>query len=97
MKRILLVVAAAASLAIAVPSTAFAGNPSSTGTGQPSQTCGEGLATDTPSVQTSLAKGSAFNPDGVAGGVYAGTQDNNSKNPSSVSQYDVACYQTSVH
>jgi hypothetical protein len=94
-KRIVLVVAAAMSLAVAVPATAFAGNPS--GTGQPSQTCGEGLASSTPSSATASAPGSAFNPDGKAGMVYAGTQSQNSKNPVSVSQYDVACFQTSTH
>jgi len=96
-KRIVLVVAAAMSLAVAVPATAFAGNPSPTGTGQPSQTCGEGLATNPPSEAAASAPGSAFNPDGVAGGVYAGEQTQNSRNPTSVSQYDVACYQTSIH
>jgi len=96
-KRIVLVVAAAMCLAVAVPATAFAGNPSPTGTGQPSQTCGEGLATNPPSAAAASAKGSAFNPDGIAGMNYAGTQPQNSKNPAAVSQYDVACYQTSVH
>jgi hypothetical protein len=41
------------------------------------------------------APGSAFNPDGTAGTKYAGTQPQNSKNPKSVSQYDVACFQNS--
>jgi hypothetical protein len=39
------------------------------------------------------APGSAFNPKGKAGTVYAGTQPQNSKNPNSVAQYDVACFQ----
>jgi len=43
------------------------------------------------------APGSAFNPDGVAGTHYAGEQPQNSKNPMSVSQYDVACFQVSQH
>ena len=97
MKRIVLVVAAAMSLAVAVPATAFAGNPSLTGTGQPSQTCGEGLATNTPSDAAAAAPGSAFNPAGKAGTVYAGTQPQNTKSSTTVSQYDVACYQTSTH
>jgi hypothetical protein len=29
--------------------------------------------------------------------VYAGTQPQNSKNPNSVSQYDVACFQANSH
>jgi hypothetical protein len=39
--------------------------------------------------------GSAFNPDGKAGMVYAGQQPQNSTNTHSVSQYDVACSQVS--
>jgi hypothetical protein len=38
-----------------------------------------------------MAPGSAFNPDGTAGSVYAGQQPQNSRNTASVSQYDVAC------
>ena len=45
----------------------------------------------------SNARGSAFNPDGVAGSKYAGQQDQNSKNPNSVSQYDVACSRQPSH
>lgn len=59
-------------------------------TGQPSVTCGEGSALNPPG-NAENARGSAFNPDGVAGQNYAGTQPQNSKNPKSVSQYDVAC------
>lgn len=47
--------------------------------------------------QAANAPGSAFNTSGVAGGVYAGTQPQNSGNPMSVSQYDVACLQVSTH
>jgi len=43
------------------------------------------------------AQGSAFNPGGHAGIVYAGQQTQNSNNPHSVSQYDVACYHVSQH
>ena len=43
------------------------------------------------------APGSAFNPDGHAGTVYAGEQPQNSNNIHSVSQYDVACEQVSTH
>jgi hypothetical protein len=60
-------------------------------TGQPSVTCGEDDALNSPG-NAADAPGSAFNEDGgVAGGVYAGEQDQNSKNTASVSQYDVAC------
>jgi hypothetical protein len=41
------------------------------------------------------APGSAFNEDGHAGTVYAGEQPQNSNNPNSVSQYDVACEKVS--
>ena len=43
------------------------------------------------------APGSAFNEDGHAGTVYAGEQPQNSTNPHSVSQYDVACMKVSQH
>ena len=57
-------------------------------TGQPNQSC-EDLGNQPGQAQT--ARGSAFNPDGIAGTHYAGEQPQNSKNPKSVSQYDVAC------
>ncbi len=63
-------------------------------TGQPNQSC-----EDQPSRpgQSASAPGSAFNPDGVAGTHYAGEQPQNSRNPNSVSQYDVACAKVSSH
>jgi hypothetical protein len=70
-----------------------AANPS--GTGQPSQTC---LSTTAPSEpgNAASASGSAFNENGgIAGSMYAGSQPQNSNNPQSVSQYDVACFQVS--
>ena len=57
-------------------------------TGQPNQSC-EDLGNQ-PGRSIS-APGSAFNPNGTAGGVYAGEQPQNSRNTASVSQYDVAC------
>ncbi|MHB9863562.1 hypothetical protein [Streptomyces sp. YIM S03343] len=62
--------------------------------GQPNQSC-----EDQPSRpgQSQTATGSAFNPGGVAGTHYAGEQPQNSVNPHSVSQYDVACLQVSTH
>ncbi|MGW0134146.1 hypothetical protein [Streptomyces sp. NPDC003299] len=71
--------------------TAFA---DSTGTpGQPSQSC-----EDQPSTpgHAGTAPGSAFSG-GTADSKYAGTQPQNSVNPKSVSQYDVACFQVSSH
>jgi hypothetical protein len=46
---------------------------------------------------SATAPGSAFNEDGHAGTVYAGEQPQNSNNPHSVSQYDVACMRVSQH
>jgi hypothetical protein len=82
-----------AMLVITLPlSTVFAANPPSSG--QPDQSCqAEPL---TPGNSAS-APDLAFNPDGKAGKVYAGTQPQNSNNPMSVSQYDVACFQVSQH
>ncbi|SDY59004.1 hypothetical protein SAMN04515617_11717 [Collimonas sp. OK242] len=59
-------------------------------TGQPNQSCGSATAPNTPG-NAATAPGAAFNPDGQAGTVYAGQQPQNSRNPTSVSQYDVAC------
>ncbi len=81
----------AAVLLMALPLvTAFAASPGTQG--QPNQSCQAqpltpGFAANAP--------GSAFNTSGMAGTVYAGTQPQNSKNPLSVSQYDVACFQVS--
>ena len=59
-------------------------------TGQPNEECGEEDALNRPG-HAEDARGSAFNPDGIAGQHYAGEQPQNSKNPKSVSQYDTAC------
>jgi hypothetical protein len=59
-------------------------------TGQPNQTCGSPTAPNTPG-NAATAPGSAFNPGGNAGSVYAGQQPQNSRNSASVSQYDAAC------
>ena len=81
-------IAAAASIAVA---DASAGNPSPTGTGQPSQSC-QAEPTGPPGI-TSTTNG--FSTRAVD--VYAGSAPQNSNNPKSVSQYDVACYQVSTH
>ncbi len=93
MKRLLVV--ATAVVALAAAGAGVAANPP--GTGQPSQTCLSSTAPNEPGNAAS-APGSAFNENGgIAGGVYAGSQPQNSKNPTSVSQYDVACFQVSQH
>jgi hypothetical protein len=88
---------AAVVFALAASPAFGAANPSSTGTGQPSQTCLSGTAPSEPGNAAS-ARGSAFNENGgIAGSMYAGSQPQNSNNPNSVSQYDVACFQVSQH
>ena len=77
-------------LAIAGSGAAHAA--STGGPGQPNQSC---QAEPSTPGNASSAPGSAFNTSGVAGGVYAGQQPQNSVNPNSVSQYDVACFQVS--
>ncbi len=73
-------------------STVFA---DSTGNaGQPNQSC---QVTQVTPGNAASAPGSAFNPLGQAGSVYAGTQPQNSGNPMAVSQYDVACFQNTTH
>jgi hypothetical protein len=63
--------------------------------GQPSQTIGTPQTGSITPGHASTAPGSAFNPSGNAGTHYAGTQPQNSVNPKSVSQYDVAGFQQS--
>ena len=67
-----------------------------TGTkGQPNQTIGTAQTGSVTPGHASTAPGSAFNPNGKADTVYAGAQPQNSKNPKSVAQYDVAGFQKS--
>ncbi|WP_208648437.1 adenylate cyclase [Mesorhizobium hawassense] len=89
--------ATVASLVLASTSVALAGNVHTvTGTtGQPNQTIGSDQTGNATPGNASTAPGSAFNPGGVADGKYAGTQPQNSNNPKSVSQYDVAGFQQS--
>jgi hypothetical protein len=79
-------------LLLAIP--LFGAFAASTGTkGQPNQSCEVQPVRPGNAIS---APGSAFNPDGKAGTVYAGEQPQNSNNPKSVSQYDVACFQVST-
>ncbi len=84
MRKLLIITAIVCAL-ISLPGTAFAANPP--GNGQPNQSCED--STTTPG-NSSSAPGSAFNPDGVSGNVYA---DGQHSNPKAVSQYDTACFQ----
>lgn len=91
--RLLLALLILSSLLLLIPTHAvFAANPP--GTGQPNQSC-EDVGVRPGNAMS--APGSAFNPDGIAGTKYAGEQPQNSKNPNSVSQYDVACFQVAQH
>ena len=78
---------------------AFAGTAladSTPGTGQPNQSCQATTPPNTPG-NSANAPGSALNPSGVAGTVDAAQKPQNSQNPNSLSQYDVACYQQTQH
>jgi hypothetical protein len=90
MKRIAaIVLAVGALISFTLPVSA-----DSTGTpGQPSQSC-----------QAFFGDSGPFTPAGFntagfnhATTVYAGSQPQNSRNPKSVSQYDVACFQAASH
>ncbi len=91
-KRAALLLVLVVVLSLLLVSTALAADPGTQG--QPSQTCGSSTAPNAPG-NAAAAPGSAFNPNGQAGSVYAGQQPQNSNNANSVSQYDVACFQTS--
>jgi hypothetical protein len=82
-------------LVFAAAGVASAADPRAAGTtGQPNQSCQSQPSTPG---NAANAPGSAFNTSGVAGTHYAGQQPQNSNNPNSVAQYDVACFQVSRH
>ncbi|MFI6657471.1 hypothetical protein ACIBL8_18360 [Streptomyces sp. NPDC050523] len=81
-----------ASVALLTGATTLAAAPAFAG--QPNQSCED---QSTRPGNSATAPGSAFNPNGTAGTKYAGEQPQNSNNPMSVSQYDVACTQVSTH
>lgn len=93
-RKLILGVTVSTAIVLAGASAAFADTTGNTG--QPSQSCQAQPAGSTPGHSAS-APGSAFNTSGVAGTHYAGTQPQNSKNPKSVAQYDVACFQQASH
>jgi hypothetical protein len=94
MQKVMIKSALALVLSGALGSMALAGDPHAAGTtGQPTQSCSVTMVMPGNSVS---ARGSAFNPTGVAGAVYAnpGSQGGiSSGNTHVVSQYDVACFQ----
>jgi hypothetical protein len=97
MKHLVMPMTLSVSLLITSTGLALAANVHQvTGTkGQPNQTIGTAQTGSITPGHASTAPGSAFNPNGKADTVYAGTQPQNSKNPKSVSQYDVAGFQMS--
>jgi opacity protein-like surface antigen len=94
MKRLLIALTMAASLALPLSGGALADDPHTAGTtGRPNQSCQATNPPDFPG-NTANAPGSAFN--GTAGSKYAGSQPQNSQN-GQAAQYDVACFQQSQH
>ncbi len=91
-------------LTLGLVSTAFAGNPSPTGTGQPgapNNTCFSAPNTASSPGSATNAGGSVFNPNGTSGQNYAGNPGTASlahaNSSTAVSQYDVACFQFTTH
>lgn len=102
--RIIVVLGLVLLLTLGLVGTAFAGNPSPTGTGQPgapNNTCFTSPNTAIAPGSSTTASGSPFNANGTAGTVYAGNPGTASlahaNSPLAVSQYDVACFQVTTH
>jgi hypothetical protein len=94
LRKLILGVTVSTAIILAGASAAFADTTGNTG--QPSQSCQAQPPGSTPGNSAS-APGSAFNTSGVAGAHYAGNAPQNSNNPNSVAQYDVACFQQASH
>ena len=92
LRRSTFAITLALGLLLGTGSIALADNPP--GTGQPGASCEDSGVRPG---NAASAPGSAFNPTGTAGTHYAGEQPQNSNNPKSVSQYDVACFQQAAH
>jgi len=90
-RRLLIVTALVCALLVSIAGAALAASPGTQG--QPSQSCEEQPATPGGG-NSANSPGSPFH-DGVSDAKYAGSQPQNSNNPNSVSQYDVACFQVS--
>ena len=91
-RKLVLGIGVSAALAVGGTTAVFADSTGSTG--QPNQSCQAQPSSPGNAANTT---GAAFNPNGTAATHYAGSQPQNSKNPKSVSQYDVACFQVSQH
>ncbi len=103
MKHVIASITTAGCLLLAAAGMVFA--QATPTTGQPGASSGNtcGLPPDNNSPVTpgsaAMARGSVFNPNGTAGGVYAGNPGTkslqHSNSTAAVSQYDVACFQLS--
>jgi hypothetical protein len=96
MRKLLVTLTIVGALLFSIAGVALADNPHTNGTtGQPSQSCQ--AQTEAPGGgNRSQSPGSPFTG-GNADSHYAGSQPQNSNNPKSVAQYDVACFQASQH
>ena len=96
LRRTLAVLITSTAFATAGAPAAIAGNGNPSGTGPPNQTC-QNLETSNilPSTGAGSSPGSVFNEpiNGTAGGTGGATYNA----VGAPSQYDVACYQTSIH
>jgi hypothetical protein len=100
----MIAVSAAATAVMSLAMVSGAGALQNPDTGQPGAptgvACGTGVAAMTPG-NASAARGSAFNPSGVAGQNYAGNLNTassaHSNSTASVSEYDAACVQVTGH
>ena len=101
MRRAVAVLVTSAAVATVGAPTAIAGggNPSPTGTGPPMQECQAvpGFNNNLPSVGAGSAPGSVFNEKGFGNNSPGGTGGAAYNAANAPSQYDVACYQTSIH
>lgn len=97
MTRRMFTVVMVVAFALCFSTVAQANDPHTGGsTGRPGQTC-QDLGNPPPTPGNSAnAAGSPFDATGIAGTKYAGAQPQNSQN-GQASQYDVACFQQSVH
>jgi hypothetical protein len=104
MRRIVMAIALAAGAAftVALPARADNVHMVTNTSGQPDAggsqvNCGSNGLVSNPGNANQTNNGSPFSPNGIAGTKYAGSQPQNSNNPKSISQYDVACFQATMH
>jgi hypothetical protein len=97
LRRAFTVLVTSAAFATVGAPAAIAGSGNPSGTGPPNQTC-QNLETSNilPSTGAGSSPGSVFNEKGVNGSA-GGTGGNTYNAVGAPSQYDVACYQTSIH